>query len=114
MKLVQELMEHAASDIDVLRSLESNGDVFTTFREVDFLLIAPTQEQAEVISDFLNDHHYGKATCSEVDGKFHVQVFIHMPVTQAVIACVSGFMACVARMFGANYDGWGCVAQRQA
>jgi hypothetical protein len=26
---------------------------------------------------------------------------------------VSGFFACLAQLFGVEYDGWGCVAQAQ-
>ena len=112
MPFVAELMKIAAADTDVLRSLDENGDEFTTFREVDFLLLAPSREKADLIAAFINDHSYGVAS-SEAEGTFRVQVMVQMPVTQAVILNVSGFMACVSHLFGGSYDGWGCVTQRR-
>ncbi len=114
MSLVAKLMEIAAADTDVLRSLDENADQFTTFRRVDFLLIAPSREKADIIASFINDHAYGEAASSEVEGRFRVEVLVDMPVTQALILSVSGFMACIAHIFGATYDGWGCPPQRRA
>jgi hypothetical protein len=106
-------MQAAVADTDVLRSLDENGDQFARFREVDFLLIAPSREKADIIASFINDHAYGKASSKEVEGTFRVQVLVQMPVTQEVILSVSGFMACIAHLFGASYDGWGCSPQRK-
>lgn len=114
MSLVGELMDIAAADTDVLRSLDKNGDHFATFREVDFLLLASSREKADLIVGFINDHSYGKATSTEVEGTFRVLILIHMPVTQSVVLSISGFMACIAHLFGASYDGWGCAAQPSA
>ena len=36
---------------------------------------------------------------------------LRMPVEQHVITAVSGFVACIADLFDADYDGWGCEAQ---
>jgi hypothetical protein len=114
MSLVAKLMETAAADTDVLRSLDEAGDQFARFRNVDFLLIAPSREKADIIASFINDHAYGAALSKEIEGKFRVQVLVQMPVTQEVILSVSGFMACIAHVFGASYDGWGCPPQRRA
>ena len=113
MSLVAKLMEIAAADTDVLRSLDENGDQFTTFRRVDFLLIAPSREKADIIASFVNDHAYGDASSREVEGRFRVDVVVNMPVAQPVVLSVSGFMACIAHIFGATYDGWGCPPQRR-
>ncbi len=111
MNLAAELMETAAADTDVLRSLDANGDIFAEARDVEFLLIAPDQEKAALVAGFINDFSYGTAT---VQDETSILVVVHMPVEQRIILCVSGFYTCVAKLFGVNYDGWGCVAQAKA
>ena len=110
MSVVDALMNAASADTDVLRSLDRNGDRFSVFRDVDFLLRAPSLEKAELVAGFINDHSYGKA---KVQDDLSVLVVIRMPVEQPIALCVSGFFTCVSRLFGVEYDGWGCVAQPQ-
>ena len=112
MKIVEELMNGATADVGVLRSLESQGDDFSKFREVDFLILAPSQEKAEIICGFINDYNYGHASTQVSEGAHQVRVLVQMPVTQPVVSCVAGFMTCVAHLYGGSLDGWGCVAQR--
>ena len=38
MSVVEKLIDGAIADVDVLRSLDAQGDNFTIHREVDFLL----------------------------------------------------------------------------
>ena len=114
MSFVAKLMDMAVADTDVLRSLDEQGDNFALFREVDFLLLAPSLEKAQTICGFINDHSYGRAEVHDSDGQAQVQVFVDTPVTQPIILCISGFMACIAQLFGAEYDGWGCTARRGA
>ena len=111
MNLVSELMETAAADTDVLRSLDSNGDTFAIARDVEFLLIAPDREKATLVANFINDFRYGVA---KVQDEASILVVVHMPVEQPIALCVSGFYACLAKLFGVTYDGWGCVAQAKA
>jgi hypothetical protein len=110
MSVVEALMDAAVADTDVLRSLDSNGDRFSVFRDVDFLLRAPTKEKADLVASFINDHSYGAARVQE---DLSVLVVIRMPVEQPIAMCVSGFFTCLSKIFGVDYDGWGCVAQRQ-
>jgi hypothetical protein len=110
MEFVATLMEMAVADTDVLRSLNGNGDRFSRFRDVDFLLIAPDADKAALVASFINDHSYGKAIIQDTAS---VLVTINMPVEQPIALCVSGFFACLAQLFGVEYDGWGCVAQAQ-
>ena len=110
MSIVEKLMDSAIADTDVLRRLDQEGDRFEIFRDVDFNIVAESPERAATIRDFVNDHHYGEATIAE--DLCEVRVVVHMPVTQSVILSVSGFMNCVAELFGAQLDGWGCAAQR--
>ena len=111
MTLVETLMENAKADTETLEKLDARGDDFGIERDVDFLLLAPTAEAAQVACGFLNDHQYGIATVSEADGEHRVTVVVRMPIRQHVLSSVSGFMACVAKLFGLTYDGWGCDAR---
>lgn len=111
MELVATLMETAAADTGILRSLDRNGDHFSMFRDVDFLLVAPDVDKAALVVSFVNDHSYGKAV---IQDHTSILVTINMPVEQPVVLCVSGFFTCLAQLFGVEYDGWGCVAQSQA
>ena len=110
MNMIAELMEHAVADTNVLRTLDRNGDRFSAFRKVDFLLRCPDAAKASLVASFINDHSYGSAV---VQDSKDVLVAVQMPVEQSVLLCVSGFFVCLAQAFGIQYDGWGCVAQSQ-
>jgi hypothetical protein len=62
MQVVKDLLNTAYQDTELLRSLDTNGDVFSRPRDVDFLLKAPSKEKADVVSSFVNDNSYGSAT----------------------------------------------------
>jgi Regulator of ribonuclease activity B len=114
MSVVEKLMQTAASDTELLGTLDRQGDDFSVQRDVDFLLRAPSQEKADIVASFINDYHYGVATPLESDGEHSVRVVIRMPIQQQLALSVSGFMECLAALFGLDYDGWGCVAQRRS
>jgi hypothetical protein len=63
-----------------------------------------------MVASFINDHGSGVASVNDPEG-LAVLVVIRMPIDQSVILSVSGFMVCLSRLFGLEYDGWGCVAQ---
>lgn len=111
MSLIKKLMDGAAADVDVLHSLNKQGDDFSKFRHVDFLLRSPSKDKAELVASFVNDFRYGDASAMERDGAWAVQVVIHMPVQQGIITSVAGFMTCLAELYGLEFDGWGCIAQ---
>ena len=111
MAFVDTLIQTAVADTDLLRKLDAQGDSFGIARNVDFLLRAPTAEKAAVVASFINDYQYGLATPQESDGQHSVLVVINMPIQQHAILSVSGFMACVCKLFELDYDGWGCVVQ---
>ena len=46
------MMDSAAADTDVLRSLDEQGDDFSLFRQVDFLIRTDDSDKAETISGF--------------------------------------------------------------
>lgn len=106
--VVQKLMNSAVANVDVLRSLDSHGDDFSKFRDVDFLFYCPNEEKAELVAAFINDHQYGVATASHKNGESTLQVVINMPIQQHIILSVSGFMTCLAELYGLDFDGWGC------
>ena len=111
MSVVEKLMDGAIADVDVLRSLDAQGDRFDTPRDVDFLLRAPNREKAELVAGFINEYQYGVAKPLHDEGGDSIQVVINMPVTQNLILSVSGFMTCIAAIYDLEFDGWGCVAQ---
>lgn len=111
MAIIEELMETAEADTDVLRALDERGDDLAVPRDVEFLLRAPSAEKAETVADFINDYQYGEAVAQTSEDGHSVLVTVHMPIQQHAILSVSGFMVCVCHLFGLEYDGWGCVVQ---
>lgn len=111
MAVIDKIMNSAEADIDVLRALDRQGDRFSIARPVDFLLRAESREKAALVAGFINDYQFGAAKASEDESGHSVQVIINMPVEQNVILSVSGFMQCIAELYGLEYDGWGCIAQ---
>jgi hypothetical protein len=111
MSVIGKLIETAASDTDLLRSLDAQGDDFAIPRDVDFLLRAPSKEKSEIAASFINECQFGVATAQESDGEHSVLVVVHMPIQQHVILSVSGFMGCICELYGLDYDGWGCITQ---
>jgi hypothetical protein len=109
--MVQTLMDVAQADMDVLLMNDRHGDQFALPREVDFMLRAPSAEKADLVTNFINDFQYGNATTVHDDTGHSVRVLITMPITQHVLFCVSGFMACLAKLYNLEYDGWGSVIQ---
>lgn len=112
MNIVDALISNAEADVEVLQSLDSNGDDFRQFRDVEFLLIAPDAKRGKLIRDFVNDYRYGKASYQKTDGAHHVSVAVNMPVTQHLITSVAGFFVCVAQIYNAEFDGWECAAMK--
>jgi len=110
-KVIDELMQVAVADTDLLRKLDGQGDRFASPRDVEFLLRAPSPEKAELVASFINDYSYGQASAQDLESSPSVLVIIHMPIEQHAILSVSGFMVCVCQLFGLEYDGWGCVVQ---
>lgn len=112
MTVVDELLRNAYEDTKLLRKNSAQGDIFARPRDVDFLLRAPTQEKAHVMAQFVTDNQYGRANVQGPEGAWSVLVTINMPVEQHIICSVSALMVCLSQLFGLEYDGWGCVLQR--
>jgi hypothetical protein len=119
MSLVDSLLEGAEADRDVLKKQLAMGDVPSIPRDVDFVLYAKDQEKAELVCDFVHDNSYGRSFVQEISqnppGSQHriiVQVF--MPTTQHALCAVSAFMACLAKLYDLDYDGWGCEITKES
>lgn len=111
MAMLDKLMESAIADTDVLRALNAQGDNFACPRDVDFLLRAPSKEEAVLVSGFINDYQFGVATLLDEDGQYSVRVVINTSIQQHAMLSMSGFMGCIGELFGLEYDGWGCTPQ---
>lgn len=114
MSLVELLLETSAADRDLMRKNDSMGDRFAVARDVDFLLLASEMDKASLVRDFINDNGYGNATVEDAGDAYRVLVTVHMAPQEHVLCSVSGLMACICRLFGLDYDGWGCVIKNQA
>lgn len=108
MHLVDELLETARADTDLLVKNDALGDIFSIPRDVDFFLRAPDEAKATVLRDFINDNQYGVATVQSDQSGFGVLVVVHMAPQQHVLCSVSALMVCLGELFGLEYDGWGC------
>lgn len=113
MSLVEKLMRTAAADTDLLGVLNRQGDDLSVSRVVDFLVRAPSREKADTVAGFINDCQYGMATAGESNGEYAVTIAIHMPIQQHLALSVSGFIECIAALFGLDYDGWECTPQQR-
>ena len=111
MAVIEKLMESVEADINVLHALDRQGDRFSISRPVDFLLRAESREKAVLVAGFINDYQSGIAKANEDENGHSIQVLTNTPVEQNVILSISGFMLCIAELYGLEYDGWGCTAQ---
>ncbi|WP_445354960.1 ribonuclease E inhibitor RraB [Microbulbifer sp. EKSA008] len=111
MSIISKLMEATEADTDVLHRLDSSGDDFSKFREVDFTFKCDSKEKAVTVAGFLGDFQYGTTNFIDEEQPYIVQVLIDMPVTQNILLCVSGFMTCIGELYGVEVEGWGCIAQ---
>jgi len=107
--IVDLLLDTSKADTDLLLQNDSHGDVLSTFRQVDFLLRAPTAEKASLVANFINDNRYGEASATSDEAGHRIAIMIDMPITQHVLCSVSGLMACISKIFDVQYDGWGSV-----
>jgi Regulator of ribonuclease activity B len=112
MAVVDDLLRNAHEDTELLKKNDALGDNFSIARDVDFVIKTPDRGKAEIIRSFAEDNQYGVARVEEGEREFRVLVVINMPITQHVLCSVSALMVCIAALFGAEYDGWGCTIQR--
>jgi len=111
MSLVDTLLTTAYEDTQLLIKNDGLGDIFSTPRDVDFILNCPSREKAETVSSFVSDNQYGVPTIEGDDSSLRLCITVFMPITQQVLCSVSGFMACLAKLFSLEYDGWGSQIQ---
>jgi len=110
-KVVEALLNNAYQDSMLLQGNDEKGDVFSIPRDVDFLFYAPDKEKGELVASFINDNSYGDARYYQSEENHCIKVIINMPTEQHIINSISGFMVCIAEIYGLEYDGWGCALQ---
>lgn len=113
MSTIATLMDAAVADVELLRVLDADGDDFSIPRDVEFLLRGPSEDKTSLVASFINDYQYGRACVDQSGEIYRVLVVINMPIQQHNILSVSGFMACLSMLYGLEYDGWGCLAQKR-
>src|SRR5687767_2471774 len=116
MHIVDQLLENAAADLDLISKNRARGDTGSTPRDIDFAIHSDSADQADVVRSFITDNHYGNASVQEVrldDGRtiWRVGVIIHAPPTEHVACSLSGLMVCIAHLFESEYVGWGCTLE---
>lgn len=112
MQTIESLLSTAFQDTELLTKLDQDGDNFSRARDVDFVLKAEELKKAELIASFVSDNQYGVPSIEETEEGYRLIVTVYMPITQHVLCSVSGMMVCLAKLFSVEYDGWGCVVQR--
>ena len=103
------LHENAHLDNDLLFKKDKLGDDFSVIRDVDFAFKTVEKERADDLAEFVNGKNFGRATVSGDAELYWVIVILSMPITQHVLCSISGFMVCLSRLLGVEYDGWGSV-----
>jgi hypothetical protein len=112
MSVIENLVSGTKADKGVLNALSSHGDNFSIARDVDFMFRTQARPRAEELMRFINDNQYSSAVLELAEEGFSVVVKVNTPILQAIIFSISGFMACLAALFGFEYDGWGCPIRR--
>ena len=114
---IAELLLDATADHDLLQKNRELGDVPEVPRDLDFFLYAKSEERALLVRDFISDNHYGRprvesAVTEDGGSSWCLIVTILAPTREDVVCCLSGFMACLSKIYDLDYDGWGCVIQK--
>lgn len=117
MGIVELLLETANADRELLRLNLEYGDDPELPRDLDFVLYAATEELAELVCHFVADNGYGRPSFERVqeDGSsraWRILVAVNAPATPEVVCTLSGFMACLSKLYDLEYDGWGCVIRK--
>lgn len=105
------LLNTSYQDTQLLIGNDEKGDIFSIYRDIDYIFYAKNEDKAISVVSFIEENHYGDASFEKVNGKYRIMVTINMPSTQNIVCSISGLMACIAILFSIEYDGWGCVLQ---
>lgn len=106
MSVFDELHANANADNALLHLKDSTGDLRTIARDVGFDFRTTDWQAAQDVCDFINWKNLGRAMRTSDADTIRVSIVIHMPITQHVLCSVSGFMLCLGRLFGVDYEGW--------
>jgi hypothetical protein len=111
--IIDDLIATAVADVDLLRTMDAQGDTFSTARSVEFVFTTETESQARAVAGFLAENQYAVTRWESSQEGYFVEAAVFMPIEQNLLSSVSGFMQCVAKLFAVHYDGWGAIVQRQ-
>ncbi len=107
------LLDNAYQDTRVLLVNEKEGDQFAVARYVEFVFRTIDKTKAETVRSFITDNRYADSTAVVQDGEqSELRVRVHMPLRQPVLCSVSALMACLAQIFGIEYDDWNAEIKR--
>lgn len=98
---------------DVLWRLVENGDDLSIARDIDFSLDFETEQAALECGMFLFKNEYKiqlePPLEDEPESPWTVQVMPYMAPDHAQISHMEGYLKDVAKHFGGDCTGWGCV-----
>lgn len=105
------LQREIAADADVVRSLESNGDLHELNRSVEVRYKGP-RKNLLTLTAFLKRQGWRTQPPVKLNGKEYALDNRHVQNTEPLklIALTTASLK-IDHVFGVDYDGWGCVAQ---
>jgi len=114
MSIAELLLETAESDHQLLQTNLDLGDDPEQPRDLEFILYSNTEDLAALVCDFITGNGYGRPSFLRMDSDdgvpfWRILVAVHAPATQEIVCTLSGFMACLSKIYDLEYDGWGCV-----
>lgn len=114
MHIVEQLLDTAYQDSELLIRIESQGDNPHIIREVDFALMAPNKKAAETVCSFINDNRYGEARVEDTgDEETRIVVIVNIPLYQNIVSSMSANFVSLSHLFSVDYIGWGCCVQTE-
>jgi hypothetical protein len=100
---------------EVLWRLAQNGDDLSIARDIDFSLDFQTEQSALDCGMFLFKAEFkiqlDPPLADEPDSPWTVQVIPYMVPSHAEIGHLEGYLGDVARHYGGDCTGWGCMQQ---
>jgi hypothetical protein len=99
---------------DVLRRMEAHGDDLTKSRDIDFMVVFPSEDAARQFSEQIGAQGYAtsaKFAQAKVDFPWDVRVINRMKPTHQAITEFENVLEELAATFGGFNDGWGSLAQ---
>lgn len=112
--IVENLLDTAVKDNQLLITMQENGDVSSKLRDLDFFLYAQTEDRATFVADFITDNRYGRPSVqlSSGDKPWCIKVVVKAPTTENVVHTLSAFFVFLSDIYDLEYDGWETSIER--